>query len=102
MTSRTDNQDELARVYARIGAMRANLTSAQAVSSDFGWEYDGLVGRAARASGVDLAEFKIGNDHMIANSSAHEADGFRSRLDGLLGYLRSLMPAETVDKIGFR
>ncbi len=97
-----DSQDELARTSARIIAIRVNVQDAQTVTSDFGWEYDGLVDRAAKATGRNLSEVKIGNDHRATNPKVYLADGFRARLDGLLGYLRSLMPAETVDKIGFR
>ncbi len=82
--------------------MRANLANAKAVNSNFGPEYDVLVDRAAMASDRDLAEFKIGDDHKVPGSNSYNGEGFRSRVDGLLGYLRSLMPNETVQKIGFQ
>lgn len=82
--------------------MRVNLADAKAVTSNFAPEYDALVDRAATASDRDLSEFKIGDDHKVPGSNAYNGAGFRSRLDGLLGYLRSLMPAETIEKIGFR
>ncbi len=98
----TDQQDELARTYARIIAMRVNLDGVREVRRNFGPEYDTLVDRAATASGRDLSEFKIGHDHRWEHIDAYHTQGFLTRLDGLLGYLRSLMPTETVDKIGFR
>lgn len=97
-----ESQDELARAYARIIAMRANLSESPAVSPSFGPEYDALVDRAARASGLDLSEFKIGDDHKIPHADAYLVDGFLSRVDGLLAYLRTQMPEATVRKIGFQ
>lgn len=98
----SNNQDELTRIYARIIAIREHLKDADAVNERFGTEYDALVERAASASGLDLSEFKIRDDYKIPHTLAYLPEGFLSRVDSLLGYLRSLMPTETVEKIGFR
>ena len=98
----SDSQDEPARTYAKVIAMRANLSESPIVHLSFGTEYGALVERAAIASRRDLFEFKIEHDHKVKHRDVYDADGFCAPLDGLLSYLQSLMPAVTVDTIGFR
>lgn len=104
-----DSGDEAIRVYSRILGIRANMSDPGYVPAEQCREYDALVQRASAALGTDLSEFAISNSYRSGqhrpNDSVHNdlhyADGVKGRVDGLLNYLRSQVPAEAVQRIGF-
>ncbi len=86
--------------------IRANISDSGLVPAEQCREYDELVQRASEALSADLSEFAIRDAYRSGRTRSQEhlyyADGVKGRIDGLLNYLRSKVPSEVVERIGFR
>jgi hypothetical protein len=94
--------DELLRTYSTLWAIRSNLVGHEMISRELGKQYDSLIDRVSQAMKNDLTEFKIGDAYLSANQKYQDANMMRIRLDSVLGYMRTHMPREQIELIGFR
>ena len=94
-------QDDLLRAYSRLSAMRANFATSDWIDVKTGSEYDDLVDRISNELQTNLGEFKAKGLPSTEGHPFYEGNAFRSRLDGLLNYLRTLMPQEAKKRLGF-
>ena len=102
--------DKLLRGYARLAALRTKAEKNPA-SAELGEEYNSVATDIAGSIERDLSEFTLGEDAFWTDSGRRGRDGkpvryvnasmFLARLDGLLYYLKLLVPSDSGRKIGF-
>lgn len=104
-----DTLNELVRIYCQRQSKRTNLPTGFATPEQAN-EIDSLIGRAAKARHDNLEEFKFQHSDVMRPPFGGRTGGtphidltsYCERIDSFLAYLRGTLPADTVERIGFR